>query len=334
MDNKGSSNFISKYARILVVIAVMLGATSGTLGKAITASPIAIGFWRLTFSLPFFAIPVFLHDLDELKSILFSGRNSSSTISQGVQQSRDSNILLKDNQETNAPGKKDLLLTIAAGFFLFAHFTCWFNAVKMTSIASASIFASLHPLVVVLISVAIYKKKINKNQIIGILVALLGAYLTAGMDFDNLPEGHLIGDINGILAALFMGIYFSIGEKVMNKISGRVYVFILFFACWFSFAMAMIVTGTPFTGYPAKDYLLLVLMALLCQIGSHAVLNLCIGHLDSVYVSAWETADSVFSITFALLLLSQMPTLWELIGCTLVVAGLLYYNYNYRDKRK
>ncbi len=306
MENKGLIGFISRYARILVVIAVMLGATSGTLGKAITAPPIAIGFWRLTFSLPFFGVPVLMHDREELKG-LFS----------------------KDNKQASW---SSLLLTMLAGFFLFAHFTSWFNAVKMTSIASASIFASLHPFVVVFISVFIYKKGINKKQLLGILVALIGAYLTAGMDFSNLPPGHFKGDIMGILAALFMGVYFSIGEKAMDKISGRVYVFILFATCWFSFLMAMIITGTSFTGYPIMDYCLLVLMALLCQLGSHAVLNLCIGHLDSVYVSAWETSDSVFSILFAFLILRQVPSSWELVGCALVVAGLLYYNYNYKSK--
>ena len=311
MENKGLLHFISKYARILVVVAVMLGATSGVLGKAMTAPPIVIGFWRLTFSLPFFAIPVFIHDMDELKEVLLSWRKPKS----------------KDRSITGL----DLLLTIAAGVFLFAHFTSWFNAVKMTSIASASIFASLHPLVVVLISVVIYKKIINRKQLLGILIALFGAYLTAGMDFSSLPPGHLKGDIMGLLAALFMGLYFSVGEKVMDKMSGRVYVFILFFVCWFSFLIAMLVSGTGFV-YPARDYLLLIVMALLCQIGSHAVLNLCIGHLDSVYVSAWETADSVFSMMFAFIILSQSPTVFELIGCALVVSGLLYYNYNYVKK--
>ena len=311
MENKGLLHFISKYARILVVVAVMLGATSGVLGKAMTAPPIAIGFWRLTFSLPFFAIPVFIHDIDELKEVLLSWRKPKS----------------KDRSITGL----DLLLTIAAGVFLFAHFTSWFNAVKMTSIASASIFASLHPLVVVLISIVIYKKIINRKQLLGILIALFGAYLTAGMDFSNLPPGHLKGDIMGLLAALYMGLYFSVGEKVMDKMSGRVYVFILFFVCWFSFLIAMLISGTRFI-YPARDYLLLIVMALLCQIGSHAVLNLCIGHLDSVYVSAWETADSVFSMMFAFIILSQSPTVFELIGCALVVSGLLYSNYNYVKK--
>ena len=51
-------SFIDKYAKILVVVAVLLGATSGNFGVLISAPPTVIGFWRLTISLPFFVIPV------------------------------------------------------------------------------------------------------------------------------------------------------------------------------------------------------------------------------------------------------------------------------------
>ena len=38
-------SFIDKYAKILVIVAVLCGATSGNFGVLITASPTVIGFW-------------------------------------------------------------------------------------------------------------------------------------------------------------------------------------------------------------------------------------------------------------------------------------------------
>ena len=180
---------------------------------------------------------------------------------------------------------------------------------------------------VVFISLAIYKKRIGTKQIIGIVVALIGACVTAGLDFNNLSQGHFIGDVFALFSAVFMGGYFALGEKGRERMSGSVYVFILFANCWVCFLIAMLLTGTPFFGYPPKDYLLLVAMTLLCQIGAHAIFNLCLGHVDSVYVSAWETADCVFASMFGFVLLHQVPTVWGIIGCILVVAGLLYYNF-------
>ena len=123
--------FLSKYAKVLVVLATILGSLSGPLGKAITAPSLAIGFWRLTMGLPFFII-----------SVLGSSYRRKELVS---------------------IDKKSLVGAAVAGVFLFVHFFSWFNAVKMTNITSAAIFASLHPLVVLFISIAIYKRAKNKS---------------------------------------------------------------------------------------------------------------------------------------------------------------------------
>ena len=80
-------------------------------------------------------------------------------------------------------------------------------------------------------------------------------------------------------------------------------------------------------GYSLKDYVLILGLTLVCQIGAHAVFNLCFGYVDSLYVSAWESGESVFAIILSIIFLGQFPTQWEIMGCAVVVAGLLYYNY-------
>ena len=290
--------FLSKYAKILVVLATILGALSGPLGKAITAPSLAIGFWRLTMGLPFFIISVLAspYRRSELKSI----------------------------------DRKSLAGALIAGVFLFVHFFSWFNAVKMTNITSAAIFASLHPLVVVFISIVIYKRKIGVKPIVGIVVALIGAAITAGFDYKNLSMDHFNGDMLAIITGLCMGLFYAIGDKVRGKVDGAVYVVILFSSCWACFLIAMLVSGTPFFDYPRNDWILLVVMTLACQIGCHALNNLCLGHADSVYVSSWSASETVFAMFFAWIMIGQLPTIWGIIGSAIVIAGLLYYVYNTR----
>lgn len=291
--------FLSKNAKILVILATILGALSGPLGRAITAPSLAIGFWRQTLAIPFFAIPV-----------LFNKE--------------------KRTQLLNLKGDS-LKWTVVAGVFLFLHFTCWFNAVKMTNISSAAVMASLHPIAVIIISIAIYKRKIGIKPIIGIMVALVGAAITAGFDYTQLTSGHFKGDILGLLTGIFMGIYYAIGDRVRDKVEGSVYVLVLFFVSWSCFLVSMIASGTSFFDYPASDWGMLILMTIACQIGCHALNNLCLGYTDSVYVSAWGTSEAVFSIIFAYLILSQLPTKWGVMGCVIVIGGLLYYVFNSKD---
>lgn len=289
----GENLFIKKYVKIIVVLAVVAGSSSGIFGSAINAPSMAIGFWRLTLGLPFFAVPV----------------------------------LLKKRPELKAVSKKDLMWTFLAGAFLFGHFFTWFTAVKLTNIASAVVLAALHPLVVLAITLLVFKQKVSVRAIMGIVLALLGGAMVAGFDLKELSYGNFTGDILAFLAAVFMGFYFSIGNQVRKNVEGPVYVFLVFLACWICFVAGMLVTKTPALGYSARDYWLILGLTLVCQIGAHAVFNLCIGYVDSLYVSAWESGESVFAIILGLIFLGQIPTQWEIDGCAIVVTGLLYYNY-------
>lgn len=287
-------SFIDKYAKILVIVAVLCGATSGNFGVLITASPTVIGFWRLTIALPFFAIPIF-SNADKRKQLA-------------------------------QVSKKELLLSFISGAFLFLHYFTWYSSVKLTNVASAAVLASFHPLVVIFITVFIYKKRISWKSILAILVALGGGILIICSDLSTLSGGKLSGNLLALAAGICMGVYFAIGGKVRQSVEGSIYVMLVFASCWICFAFSNIFSGTPITGYPTMDYVYILCLAFICQIGSHAVFNLCMGHVSSLYVSAWETGDPVFSTLFAFLMLRQVPSGAEVIGCIIVVAALLVYN--------
>ncbi|MCI9475819.1 DMT family transporter [Anaerovoracaceae bacterium 41-7] len=290
---KEKKGVLARYVKIIVVLAVMAGSSSGIFGSVIEAPSLAIGFWRLTIGVPFFAVPVLLKQRDVLKQI----------------------------------SVKDYIWTFVAGAFLFGHFFSWFNAVKMTNVASAVVLAALHPLVVLAITIFIFKRKVGRRPIMGIVLALLGGVMIAGLDYQQLTAGNFKGDVLAFLAGAFMGIYFAIGNEVRKSVPGAVYVFLVFFSCWICFSAGVIATGTPVLGYSSMDYIYIIAMTLVCQIGAHAVLNLCFGYVDSLYVSAWESGESVFAIIMGVIFLGQIPTSYELIGCVIVIIGLLYYNY-------
>ncbi len=285
--------FVARYVKVIVVLAVVAGSSSGIFGSVIEAPSMAIGFWRLTMGVPFFAVPVLCKQRHVLKEIR----------------------------------GKDYIWTFIAGVFLFSHFFSWFNAVKMTNIASAVVLAALHPLVVLVITTFVFHRKVGRRPIMGIILALLGGAVIAGLDYQQLAAGNFTGDVLAFLAGLFMGLYFAIGNEVRKNVPGSVYVFLVFLSCWICFAVGMLVTKTPVFGYSSTDYLYIIGLTLVCQIGAHAVFNLCFGYVDSLYVSAWESGESVFAIVMGVLFLGQVPTSYELVGCAVVVAGLLYYNY-------
>ena len=288
------NKFIAEHAKTATFFAVIFGATSGILGTLTQAPSMAIGFWRLTMALPFFVVPILI----SRESRARFGRMS----------------------------KKTYIWCCIAGFFLFGHFFSWFNAVKFTNVASAAVLASLHPLAVLLITVFIYKKKVSWKSVAAIFVAVLGGAIITGADLATLAGGHLKGNLFALSAALFMGLYFAVGDVVRKEVDGDLYVLLVFAGCWICFSAGMLVTGTPALAYEPMDFVYIAIMAVLCQIGAHAVFNMCIGHVSSLYVSAWEAGDPVFSTLLGIIFLGQIPTVYEILGCVIVVGALLYYN--------
>lgn len=288
-----------RYVKFIVVLAVISGSTSGILGRLITADSMAIGFYRLTLALPFFLVPVLLRKREALRSI----------------------------------PTRDLVWSAISGMFLFWHFLCWFIAVKNTTIASAIILADLHPLIVMGITVIIIKKRIPVRAAVGVFVALLGAGVVVGFDY-SIVGSHIYGDVMALFAAVAMGIYFCIGGVLRKDIPGDIYITLIFTVCWICFTLGMVITDTPFFGYPLSDYLWLVVMTILCQIGAHAVMNWSMRFVPSLYVSAWSTAEIVSAPLLALWVFGEMPGLTKIIGGIIVIAGLLYYNYHENDAPK
>jgi len=282
--------------KYIVILAVISGSTSGIMGRLITADSMAIGFYRLTMALPFFLIPVLLRRREALKSV----------------------------------STRDLIWSAISGMFLFWHFLSWFIAVKNTTIASAIILADLHPLIVMGITVVILKKRIPIRAAVGVFVALLGAGVVVGLDY-SIVGSHLYGDVMALFAAIAMGIYFCIGGVLRKRIPGDIYITLIFTVCWICFTLGMVLTGTPFFGYPLSDYLWLVLMTALCQIGAHAVMNWSMRFVPSLYVSAWSTAEIVSAPLLALWVFNEIPGPTKIIGGIIVIAGLLYYNYHEND---
>ena len=89
----------------------------------------------------------------------------------------------------------------------------------------------------------------------------------------------------------------------------------------------MISTGTAFFAYSSSDWIYLLGLTIVCQIGAHAVFNLCMGHVSSLYVSTWESGEAVSATMLAYIFLGQKPEQWQILGMITVVIGLLYYNY-------
>lgn len=286
-------NIFERNSKKIVIMAAVAASFSAIFVRLINASAIAIGFYRLTFAVPFFIVTVFLWHREELKKIT----------------------------------KKQVAGCMLGGLFLAGHYFTWFTAIGHTTIASAVVLCNISPIIILIITAMIFREKTNVKAVIGVIIALLGAAIITGGDYSFAGKA-IYGDIMAFFGALFYALYFLVGRKMRKEINAPIYVFFVFTTCWAAFAVGMVATGTPFTGYSATDYIYLFAFAMVCSIGAHAVFNWCLGHVSPLYISTIETGESIFAAALAALAFGEIPTLWQWIGGGITICGLLYYNYH------
>lgn len=288
-----NSSFLQKHVNLVVVFAVIAASFSPIFTKLTAAPPIAIGFYRLSIAMPIFA----LVSISKYRSAL------------------------------KAVTRAQLLGAAVAGILLACHFLSWFTALRHTSVASASVLAMTHPIMVLFISVCLLKKRTNAKAVIGVLVAFVGSVIISGNDYALSTEA-LLGDLMAIFAALFLGLYYLVGNKYRKDINASIYVFLVFFFCWLSFFVFMLVTKTSFIGYRVSDYFWIFVMAIVCQIGAHAVFNWCLAYTSALYISTLENLETFISTVLAVFIFNEIPSIVQIVGAVVIVLGVIYYSKN------
>lgn len=287
-------NFFERNARYIVLIAVVIGAFSGNFARLTDAPPMVIGFYRLLFSLPFF-----------IAVDAFSRR--------------------KERRPFKV-SKKEALFSFLAAAGLYGHYMCWFAAVKMTNMAAAATLESLHPLTVLIVSLLFFHRKVGWKAVLGIIIALTGGVIASGNGL-SFSGAELAGDLLAFASGVSLAFYFIFSKHIRSRGMGaNTFVLTCFSICCALFFFTMIATGTPFGGYRPVDFAYILGMALLCQIGAHALISWALGYVSDLYVSTWQTFEGVVTIIIAFFIFKEAPAPVQIAGCIVAFGGLLLYN--------
>ena len=292
-------NVIIKNAKKIVILATVAASFSGIFVRLIGANAVAIGFYRLTFVVPFFAAAVLLKHREELRRLT----------------------------------RKQIAGSMLGGIFLAGHYFSLFTAVGHTTIASAIMLCNTSPIIILILSTLFFRERTTVKAVIGVAITLTGAAIITGSDY-SFSGAAVYGDIMALFGALFYSLYFLVGRRMRKTVNTSVYVFFVFSACWAVFAVGMFVTDTPFTGYSSMDFVYLFAFAMVCSIGAHAVFNWCLAHVSPLYISTIGTGEVIFAASWAALLFGEVPTVWQLAGSAITICGLIYFNCHDTDSRR
>jgi drug/metabolite transporter (DMT)-like permease len=219
---------------------------------------------------------------------------------------------------------KDWVLLGCAGFFLALHFLLWMASLDYTSIASSTIILSLEPVFVMVGAFFLFKDRPGRVALIGMGVAFIGVCFVGSGDM-GVSRTAFFGDLLSFLGTVAVAVNMLLAKQILTRVSSYLYSLIVFVVCVLCFLLYNVFMGIRMTGYPAKEWLVFLLLAVVPTVFGHMIFNWLLKYVPPTTISMSVLAEPVGASILGMLLFAEMINRFQLFGGALVIVGLLLY---------
>jgi drug/metabolite transporter (DMT)-like permease len=269
-----------------MAIAVVGVSFSGPLTALVTASFLALAFWRNAAGAAVL-LPV---------------------------------LLFRERATLRGLRARQLVSSLVAGLFLAAHFAAWLPSLSMTTVAASTALVTTTPIWTAL--AARFSGVHLPSQVWwGLGLAVLGAALIAGVDVTVSWEA-LAGDGLALLGAICAGGYMLAGARARERLTTSAYAVVCYSTCAVALAVAALVADVPLGGFSARDWWLIAAITFCAQLLGHTLLNLVLSSVGPTVVGLAILLEVPGALLVALVLLQQVPPLLAVPGMIAVVIGV------------
>ncbi len=231
--------------------------------------------------------------------------------------------------------RRELLLGALSGFFLALHFATWISSLEYTTVASSVVLVTTTPLWVALLSPLVLKEPITRPVVIGMLLALVGGSIVGISDTCTIQNGltcpplikflqgkAMWGNFLALAGAWMAAGYLLIGRRLRAKMSLIPYIFVVYGMAALVLIGIMFLSGNSPIGYTPQTFIFMLLLALVPQLLGHSTFNWALRYLPASFVSVTLLGEPIGSTILAFFLLKESPTPLNIIGGTLILAGI------------
>ncbi|NEX77528.1 DMT family transporter [Bacillus thermocopriae] len=210
-----------------------------------------------------------------------------------------------------------------SGVFLAFHFVLWFGSLKFTTVASSTIILALQPMISLVGGFFLFKERTNATALATMGIAIAGAMMIGWGDF-GLSQTAIKGDILSFFSVIAVVGYLFIGQTIVKQLSHWIYSFCVFGSASIVLVIYNLVTNVPFTTYPAREWGIFLLLAIVPTI-SHVINNWLLNYVNATTISMSILGEPVGSTILAFLILGEQLTNWQIAGGVLVLLGVFFF---------
>ena len=206
-----------------------------------------------------------------------------------------------------------------AGLVLALHFIGFFIAMRFTSVAAGTALTALQPIFAA-IYVRLLGAHIPTRAWMGMAISFVGVLIITGVDL-TLSWRAFLGDLAAIVCAALSALYVLIGAKAQRTIQTSLYTTVCYASCAITALPVMVILGDPFTGYPSREWLLLIALILGSQILGHTMFNFSLKRVSPTVVSLIVFFEVPVGALFAWWWIDQVPPLGTIPGIIILLIG-------------
>ncbi len=217
------------------------------------------------------------------------------------------------------PSGREILSFILLGAFGYAgQAFCYFMALNYASASVVALLIYTYPALVMIGSAIFLKERVTALKIVSLCLALMGAFVIIGAEFDASPPGIILA----VLSAVFYSIYILINSKIVKPGMGIQ-------SSAFTMLGVVIVYGIMnlFAGFtPPKDTVGIIAVLLIAMISTVLAFWSFLTGLEKIGASTTalvSTMEPVVIILSSVLFLSERLTINIVLGGILILTALI-----------
>lgn len=278
----------------VLALAVLGISFAGPLVRLSNAGALAIAVWRLGFSL-----------------VIVTGFL----------------VATREWRDWRRLSRRELLLALAAGVSLALHFWAWNASIHLTTIAASVSLVNLQPAIVALMSAFVLKESPSSRQYLGIVAAIIGAFVIVSPDLRNgaTATAPLVGNLLAVSAAITAAIYYTIGRRLRRVLGIWAYVTIVYGAALATLAAVAIARGVVLAPQPPREIAIFAALAIGPMLLGHTGMNWALKFLPAYVVNLTVLGEPVGATLLGAVIpaIHQIPSVSTVLGGAIVLGGVI-----------
>jgi drug/metabolite transporter (DMT)-like permease len=228
------------------------------------------------------------------------------------------------SSEQRAGKSRERLWIALSGVCLGLHFTCWISSLYYTSVASASVLVTIHPIIMILVERLWFKRQFATTTWIGVVLAFSGSLLLGITDSQIAQDfaDPLFGNFLALTAAVIFVVYLLIGQKIRKKREWIDYVFPVYFYAAVACLLIAVVTGKNLLNISTIGVWAGAGLAFGPQILGHGSMNYAVKYVSPTLLSTLILVEPLFASVMAFFLFDELPPLASMVAMIIILAGV------------